>query len=171
MDGAADGAGRTPHQVRYYAEQRDLVATLEAAGITPWVVSASPPLWTEVWAPGIGVPRSRTIGIRTVLEDGRVTTGIEGCGGCADGRDRIMTYVEGKRCWVNQGVLGIGGRAALRIAPDARPLPLLHRGRGAQRRAGAAPGRRRGARPARPGPPLTPGCDVVPRSDRAGAHP
>lgn len=117
------GSSRQIRWVRYYAEQRDLVATLEAAGITPWVVSASPQLWADVWAPGIGVPRSRTIGIRSVVEDGRVTTGLQGCGGYADGSDRIMTYVEGKRCWVNQEVLGIEGPAALDVAPAAvRPV-------------------------------------------------
>ena len=31
-----------------------------------------------------------------------------------------MTYVDGKRCWVNQAILGIQGAAALQPAPEAR---------------------------------------------------
>ncbi len=109
--------------VRYYAPMRDLVHTLDEAGVTPWVVSASPQLWAEVWGPGAGIPSDHVVGIRSLREDGRVTTHLRGCGGHAAGTDRIMTYVQGKRCWINKAILGIRGPAALGPAPRAeRPV-------------------------------------------------
>ena len=41
--------------MRYYAQQRDLVRTLNAAGFDTWVVSASPQEWADVWAAGAGI--------------------------------------------------------------------------------------------------------------------
>ncbi|MDO9379421.1 MAG: HAD family hydrolase [Nocardioidaceae bacterium] len=108
---------------RYYRPMKDLVRTLKKAGIEPWVISASPELWADVWGPGIGVPAKHVVGIRTQVEDGRVVGHLKGCGGYADGSDQIMPFVEGKRCWVNQEIRGIQGRAALRLAPaDVRPV-------------------------------------------------
>ena len=116
------GSGREVAWVRYYAQQRDLVRTLNAAGFDTWVVSASPQEWASVWAQGAGFPAGHTIGIRTVREDGRITTKLKGCGGFADGSNQIMTYVDGKRCWVNQAILGMSPTdpAALQPAPEAR---------------------------------------------------
>jgi phosphoserine phosphatase len=114
------GSGREVAWVRYYAQMRDLVRTLRAAGFDTWVVSASPQEWADVWSAGAGFPRGATIGIRTVREDGRMTARLRGCGGVADGADAVMTYIDGKRCWINQAILGIDGPAALQAAPEAR---------------------------------------------------
>ena len=111
------GSTRQIRWIRYYRPMRDLVRTLDKAGITPWIVTASPELWADVWGRGVGIPPRRVIGIRTIVERGRVTTGLRGCGGYADGSDQIMTYVEGKRCWANKVILGIDGPRALRPAP------------------------------------------------------
>ena len=73
---------------------RDLVRTLDKAGITPWVVTASPELWADVWGRGVGIPPRRVIGIRTIVERGRVTTGLRGCGGYARSEERRV----GKEC-------------------------------------------------------------------------
>jgi phosphoserine phosphatase len=114
------GSGKEVSWVRYYTQQRDLVRTLNAAGFDTWVISASPQEWAGVWAAGAGFPAGHTIGIRTVREGGRITTKLKGCGGFPDGSNQVMTYVDGKRCWVNQGILGIQGAAALQPAPEAR---------------------------------------------------
>jgi phosphoserine phosphatase len=114
------GSDREVAWVRYYAQQRDLVRTLKAAGFDVWVVSASPEEWADVWGPGIGIDAAHTLGIRTVREDGRITTDLKGCGGTADGANEVMTYIDGKRCWINQAILGIQGAAALQPAPEAR---------------------------------------------------
>ncbi len=114
------GSSREVAWVRYYTQMRDLVRTLRAAGFDTWVVSASPQEWADVWAAGAGFEPGHTIGIRTVREDGRMTTRLRGCGGFPDGSDQVMTYIDGKRCWINQAILGIEGAAALQPAPEAR---------------------------------------------------
>jgi phosphoserine phosphatase len=114
------GSGREVAWVRYYVQQRDLVRTLQAAGFDTWVVSASPQEWADVWSAGAGFQPGHTIGIRTVKRNGRITAHLQGCGGFADGSDQVMTYIDGKRCWINKAILHIDGAAALQPAPEAR---------------------------------------------------
>jgi haloacid dehalogenase-like hydrolase len=114
------GSSREGAWVRYYPQMRDLVKTLRTAGFDVWVISAGPQEWTEVWSASVGVDAAHTVGIRTLRRDGRITPHLQGCGGIPDGRDTIMTYVDGKRCWINQAVLGIQGAPALQPAPEAR---------------------------------------------------
>jgi len=114
------GSSREVAWVRYYTQMRDLVRTLRAAGFDAWVVSASPQEWADVWAAGAGFAENRTIGIRTVRRNGRITTDLRGCGGVRDGANTVMTYIDGKRCWINQAILGIQGPAALEPAPVER---------------------------------------------------
>lgn len=114
------GSGRETAWIRYYPQMRDLVATLGRAGFDAWVVSASPQEWADVWGAGIGIDADHTIGIRTVKRAGRITPHLRGCGGTRDGADRVMTYIDGKRCWINQAILGIEGAAALQLAPPER---------------------------------------------------
>lgn len=109
--------------VRYYAQMRDLVATLRRAGIEPYVVSASPKEFAEVWGPGAGFDRKHTLGISQTLRDGRLSGHLKGCGGIPDGADSIMTYIDGKRCFANQQIVGMRGRRALEAAPrQLRPV-------------------------------------------------
>jgi phosphoserine phosphatase len=103
--------------IRYYPQIRDLVRTLQRAGFDTWVVSASPQLWADVWGGAIGIDRAHTIGIRTLYRDGKVVPHLRGCGGIPDGADAIMTYIDGKRCWINKVILGIQGKPALELAP------------------------------------------------------
>ncbi len=106
--------------VRYYPEMKDLIQTLKLAGIEPWIVSASPKEFADVWGPEVGVDSAHTLGVMQTLSDGKLTGHLKGCGGLPDGSDAIMTYVDGKRCFVNQTVLGIEGAEALRPAPEGR---------------------------------------------------
>lgn len=105
--------------IRYYPQQRDLVATLKAAGIEPWIVSASPKGFADVWGAGVGIDREHTLGVVSLVRKGRLTSHLEGCGPIPDGRDTVITYVDGKRCFINKEILGIG-RAALQQAPAER---------------------------------------------------
>lgn len=107
--------------IRYYPAMRDLVRTLQRAGIEPWIVSASPKEFADVWGRGIGIDRAHTIGVSQRTTRGRLDGRLEPCGGVRG--DGIMTYVDGKRCFVNKRVLGIRGPQALRPAPRAaRPV-------------------------------------------------
>lgn len=103
--------------IRYYPQIRDLIATLKLAGFDVWVVSASPKETADVWAPGVGVPRSHTIGIEQLTTHGVLNGHLAGCGGIADGDDSIMTYIDGKRCFINKEILGLKGTAQLERAP------------------------------------------------------
>ncbi|MFT4216708.1 MAG: haloacid dehalogenase-like hydrolase [Micropruina sp.] len=104
--------------IRYYPEMRDLITTLKKAGIEPWIVSASPKEFADVWGPGVGVDSGHTIGIEQLLHKGKLTGHLKGCGGLADGSDAIMTYIDGKRCFINKIILGINGPRALTPMPS-----------------------------------------------------
>lgn len=109
--------------IRYYPEMNDLIRTLKKAGIEPWVVSASPKEFADVWGPGVGIDSAHTIGIEQLLRKGKLTGHLRGCGGLPDGSDAIMTYIDGKRCFINQTILGVKGPRALRAMPRAlRPI-------------------------------------------------
>ncbi|MFF8609293.1 HAD family hydrolase [Streptomyces sp. NPDC015346] len=106
--------------VRYYDQQRDLVRTLQKAGFDVWIVSASPEPVVDVWARGVGVKPSHALGIRNTTEHGRLTARLKGCGSVPDGEDSMITYIDGKRCWINQEIFGVRGPAAERIQPASR---------------------------------------------------
>ncbi|MCX5389646.1 HAD family phosphatase [Streptomyces sp. NBC_00094] len=114
------GTDRVTGWVRYYEQQRDLIRTLKAAGFDVWIVSASPEPVVDVWAKGVGVDPSHTIGIRNTTEHGRLTAHFKGCGTVRDGEDEMITYIDGKRCWINQEILGVRGPAAERVQPASR---------------------------------------------------
>ncbi|MGO1384959.1 MAG: HAD family hydrolase, partial [Arachnia sp.] len=113
--------------VRYYPEMKDLIETLKRAGIEPWIITASPKEFADAWGPGVGVDSAHTIGVLQLLEDGKLTGHLQGCGGLPDGSDAIMTYIDGKRCFMNQEILGIEGVEGLSPAPEAQ-RPILGAG-------------------------------------------
>ncbi|MEU9720778.1 haloacid dehalogenase-like hydrolase [Streptomyces sp. NPDC047976] len=115
------GTGTATGWVRYYDQQRDLVDKLRRAGFDVWISSASPQPVVEVWARGVGIDAAHVIGIRnTTTRDGRLTAHLQGCGSVPDGADTMITYIDGKRCWINQEVFGVRGRAAEEVQPAAR---------------------------------------------------
>lgn len=115
------GSGTATGWVRYYDQQKDLVAGLQKAGFDVWISSASPQPVVEVWARGVGIDAGHVIGIRnTTARDGRLTAHLKGCGSVRDGADTMITYIDGKRCWINQEVFGVRGAAAERVQPPAR---------------------------------------------------
>ncbi|WP_299054859.1 haloacid dehalogenase-like hydrolase [uncultured Nocardioides sp.] len=111
------GSSRQTAWIRYYPTMRDLVRTLHRAGIEPWIVSASPKEFADVWGPAVGIDPDHTIGVSQLTTDGRLNGHLEGCGGVPDGADSVMTYVDGKRCFINKRIAGIDGPRGLRPAP------------------------------------------------------
>ncbi|MBD0672472.1 haloacid dehalogenase-like hydrolase [Streptomyces sp. CBMA156] len=103
--------------VRYYEHMHDLVGTLQGAGFDVRVVSASPEPVVRVWAEGLGFAADKVIGIRNKTENGRLTAHLADCGGAE--ADSVVTYIDGKRCFINQDILGITGQAAFQQAPEA----------------------------------------------------
>jgi len=124
--------GGLPHWIRYYEQVTDLIATLEANGIDVWIVTASPELIVQAWAPGAGVAAERVIGIRTILTSGTHTYDLAGCGdvpdGSNDGAGRVtgnsmIPYIDGKRCWIKKVIYGDDSAAAMAQRPPAeRPI-------------------------------------------------
>ncbi|MEV8625482.1 haloacid dehalogenase-like hydrolase [Streptomyces sp. NPDC051079] len=114
------GTAKVTGWVRYYTQQRDLIRALKASGFDVWIVSASPEPVVDVWARGVGVAPDHAVGIRNTTEHGRLTSHLKGCGSVRDGEDRMITYIDGKRCWINQEIFGVRGPAAERVQPAAR---------------------------------------------------
>ncbi|MFD8954153.1 haloacid dehalogenase-like hydrolase [Streptomyces xanthophaeus] len=115
------GSGTATGWVRYYDQQKDLVKSLQKAGFDVWISSASPQPVVEVWAAGAGIGADRVIGIRnTTTKGGKFTSHLQGCGSVADGADTMITYIDGKRCWINKEVYGVRGAAAEKVRPAAR---------------------------------------------------
>lgn len=115
------GTHTIPAYVRYYPQMRDLVRTLQQAGIETYVMSAGFEPLTDGWSPGIGIDQDHTIGIRSVLRHGKITTYNEGCGGEPASQGETIPYKQGKRCWINQEIFGIDGPDAWkRQDPDHR---------------------------------------------------
>jgi phosphoserine phosphatase len=109
--------------VRYYQQQRELVAALRAAGFDVHVVSAGFEPVTEVWSRAVGVDARHTLAIRALTDArGRITMDAEGCGGVGVNRGEAIPYIEGKRCWINERIHGVRGAAAwTRQEPARRP--------------------------------------------------
>ena len=101
--------------VRYYAQMRDLVGTLQADGFDVRIISASPEPVVRVWAADVGVTGDRVMGTRTDQDGDVLTTRLALCGG-----EPSIPYNEGKRCRVNAQVYGIAGPAAFDQLPEPR---------------------------------------------------
>ncbi|MEU9010129.1 haloacid dehalogenase-like hydrolase [Streptomyces sp. NPDC048479] len=114
------GSGKATGWVRYYDQQRDLIRTLQKAGFDVWITSASPEPVVDVWARGVGIEADHSLGIRSVTEHGRLTSHLKGCGTVADGDDSMITYIDGKRCWINKEIFGVRGAAAEKVQPVHR---------------------------------------------------
>ncbi len=108
---------------RLYDQEVDLVHALQTAGFDVWIVTASPQLVVQEFAERVGVANDHVIGIRLVLDGGGKTTSwFEGCGPVADGQRSMITYIEGKRCWVNKVIFGDATATAI----DRRPNGQRH---------------------------------------------
>ncbi|MGK5631727.1 haloacid dehalogenase-like hydrolase [Streptomyces sp. URMC 123] len=110
--------------IRYYDQQKDLIRTLKAAGFEVFIVSASAEPIAEAWSSGVGLDRAHTIGIRSVLDRGRLTTGIQGCGDVRGTRGDALPFMDGKRCWINQEIFRIKGAEAWRQQDPAHRIAL-----------------------------------------------
>ena len=109
------GSTRRTGWVRYYAQMRDLVATLQANGFDVRVISASPEAVVRVWAADLDIDAGKVMGLRTELDGNVLTSRLSPCGG-----EPSMPYNEGKRCRVNEQVFGVSGAAAFEQLPAQR---------------------------------------------------
>ena len=116
-------AGRhgLPAWIRVDERNVDLLHTLQAGGFDVWVVSASPHHVVVPFAARLGVPADHVIGVQTGVDDeGTLTHELADCGGVTGGA--LMTFREGKRCWINTVVFGDDGPSALQPRAGRRQL-------------------------------------------------
>ncbi|HEX4515565.1 MAG TPA: HAD family hydrolase, partial [Polyangiaceae bacterium] len=123
--GATQTIGTTkdlPAWVRIYEPMHDLQDTLRAAGFDVWVVSASAQPLVEIVASHVGADASHVVGIRTNGYH------LERCGTDPEGADTVMTFDEGKRCWINRAIFHLPENEQLSRASDPMKRPAFAAG-------------------------------------------
>ncbi|HSA32118.1 MAG TPA: haloacid dehalogenase-like hydrolase [bacterium] len=106
--------------IRIYPQIADLIDGLKKSGFEVWVVSATPKYIIDPCAALVGIPRERVIGIENVVgPDGKLTYDLIGCGPVKDGENRMITYRDGKRCWINTVIFGMTAGDPFRPNPGS----------------------------------------------------
>lgn len=109
----AVGNGEYNAYLRIYDQIRDLIGVLDDHGFDVWVVSASSQFIVEPFAAQVGIASDHVIGVRATLDgEGKAETTFQGCGTFADGNSEIITFRQGKRCWINKVIFGESDPAA-----------------------------------------------------------
>ena len=119
------GSYTMPAWIRIYDQTRDLMRALGENGFDVWVVSASPQPAVRAFAEHVTVEDDHVVGIRSALDpQGRLTYDLEGCGPVGPGENALVTFAEGKRCWINKAIFGDTSAQAIerRSGNEARPF-------------------------------------------------
>jgi phosphoserine phosphatase len=104
--------------LRIYDQSKDLIAVAQSYGYDVWIITASPQDVIEAFAPMAGIPTDHVIGIRSKTDaNGKLTYKFEGCGTVADDNQSLISYIQGKRCWVNKIVFGDTSATAMQPRP------------------------------------------------------
>lgn len=90
--------------VRAYEQMTDLIGAFQDNGFDVWVTTASPQFIVDAISNEVGIAASHVLGIRSLVVNGIITTDLQGCGTVADGSNTLITFDEGKRCWLNKVV-------------------------------------------------------------------
>lgn len=122
--------------LRVYDQVRDLIETLRANGFDVWIISASPQPVVEAAAERVGISADHVIGIRGVESAGKLTYDLQGCGDVANGMNTgsanignsMITYIDGKRCWLNKIIWGDMTAAAVSRSSDPQKRPAFAAG-------------------------------------------
>lgn len=109
--------------LRIYGQVADLIKAARSRGYDVWVITASPDDVVRAVAPRVGIEPGRVIGIRSITDaDGKLTYAFEGCGPVPDRQQSMITYIEGKRCWINKVIFGDRTAAAIERRLDPRQV-------------------------------------------------
>lgn len=100
--------------VRYYDQISNVIDALRDHGFDVRVISASSEPVAEAWGEKIGFTDDKVMGLSMDTDGDTWTSTLASCGG----DDAAMTYIEGKRCRVNEEVFGITGPDAFEPAPE-----------------------------------------------------
>ena len=113
------------HFVVIYEQMADLIARMHRKGFDVWVLTASPQDFVVPMAAKVGIAADHVVGIRQLVVRGRLTYATEGCGPVRDGENTLITFDEGKRCWINKVIYGEPRHAQLRINPNPHKRPVF----------------------------------------------
>ncbi len=103
--------------LRYYDQIRNLIDALQKNGFDVWIISASSQVIAEPFAAKVGVPAKHVVGIRAIVDgNGKLGYHLRGCGPVKDGEDALVTYIDGKRCWINKAIFGDESAKAMDLA-------------------------------------------------------
>ncbi|WP_260465136.1 haloacid dehalogenase-like hydrolase [Arachnia propionica] len=102
--------------VRYYDQITNLIEVMRSNGFDVRIVSASAEPVVRVWAEPLGLEADKVMGVTVQYDGDKRTSTLTPCGG----DEAAMTYIEGKRCRVNEQIFGITGPDAFQVAPDDR---------------------------------------------------
>ena len=109
--------------LRIYPQITELIKAARSRGYEVWVITASPTDVVRALAPLAGVDPDRVVGIRSVTDHrGKLTYAFEGCGPVPDGNQSMISYIEGKRCWVNKVIFGDTAATAIDRRHDPRQV-------------------------------------------------
>lgn len=102
------GSGKYVSYIRYYEQMKELIKNLQKNNFEVWIVSASVQYIVEIAAREAGVESSHVIGVRPKLDShGKIAQSLEGCSNYPEGNQEIITYRQGKRCWINKIIFGV----------------------------------------------------------------
>ncbi|MBL9018458.1 MAG: haloacid dehalogenase-like hydrolase [Myxococcales bacterium] len=107
--------------LRIYPQTKDLIAAVKSRGYDVWIITASPQDAIAAVSSMAGVAPDHVIGIRSKTDSaGRLTHKFEGCGPVADDQQQLISYIQGKRCWINKVIYGDTTANAMRKRPDGQ---------------------------------------------------
>ncbi|HNI58559.1 MAG TPA: haloacid dehalogenase-like hydrolase [Pseudomonadota bacterium] len=116
--------------VRVYDQIKDLIGAMQENGFDVWVITATSEPVVRAFADQVKIPTDHVIGVRMVLDgNGKLTYNLQGCGDVPDGindggatakGNSLMTYIDGKRCWVNKVIYGDASPTAINPRPDGK---------------------------------------------------
>ncbi|HEY5921359.1 MAG TPA: haloacid dehalogenase-like hydrolase, partial [Kofleriaceae bacterium] len=105
--------------LRIYEQTKDLIEVTKSQGYDVWVITASPQPVIATFAPMAGIAADHVIGIRSMPDSaGKRTYKFRGCGSTPDDNQSMISYIAGKRCWVNKVIWGDTTPNAMRRRPD-----------------------------------------------------
>jgi phosphoserine phosphatase len=107
--------------LRIYDQTKDLIDVAKSQGYDVWVITASPQPTIQAFSPMVGIAADHVIGIRAMKDSaGKHTYKFEGCGDIPDDNQSLISYIAGKRCWVNKVVYGDTTAKAILRRPDGQ---------------------------------------------------
>ncbi|WP_236518636.1 haloacid dehalogenase-like hydrolase [Sandaracinus amylolyticus] len=110
---------------RLHVPMIELARALESVGVEVWIVSASPEPIVQALAEIAGLAPARVIGVRMQHDgSGRGTARFEACGEGALATP-VMTWLEGKRCWINRAIFDVPAARQRMRQEDPALRPVL----------------------------------------------